>query len=68
MVIPCHRYCLDRSANCHCACEKYKTYKEWLEQEKLLKRQFDALYAYKHEKKEEYKRKAKKRRFKGGAQ
>lgn len=67
MITPCHQHCPDRASDCHCACEKYKAYKEWLEQEKLLKRQSNAIFGYKHEKKEEYRRKTKNRRFKGGS-
>jgi hypothetical protein len=37
MKIPCKRDCPDRNGECHCDCERYIEYKNWLEEMKKKK-------------------------------
>lgn len=54
---PC-RNCTERTLGCHDACEKYKEFKEKLEHDKLLKKEYEekhgeVYYKYKKSRKRE---------------
>lgn len=54
MVSPCHKHCPDRAVECHISCERYKAYRNYLDERNEQIRKEKAVYGYKGIKRREY--------------
>lgn len=46
MDIPCHKHCPDRAVGCHISCERYKEYRNYLDEKNEQIRKENILIGY----------------------